>query len=122
MSERWTEKAAGLSTEQYIDALLGASDALSPVPTMPDSQTQINFVGLAGKSALEEAARFVSLSKAYAQLVGKPLNANTRLMDFGSRLGTHHPHVHAVRRKCQHHCLRCRWPDDHAMQRELFGL
>ncbi|SRR6266581_791729 len=57
------------------------------LPRLPDEQIQRNFVGSAGKRALEEGLRFYQLVKRKCQEFGCPISATTRILDFGCGWG-----------------------------------
>lgn len=57
------------------------------LPTLPDEQTQINFIGSAGDRALEEAFNAYLLWKELAAKNGSPIDANSKILDFGCGWG-----------------------------------
>lgn len=56
-------------------------------PRFPADQLQSNFVGSANETALHEAYRFYVELKRQAATVGSPLQANSRILDFGCGWG-----------------------------------
>jgi hypothetical protein len=57
------------------------------LPALPDEQTQINFIGNAGDRALDEAFDSYLLWKELAAKYGRPIGADTKILDFWLRLG-----------------------------------
>jgi len=57
------------------------------MPRFPDDELQRNSVGYAGEPALREIFQLSVLVQKYAQQAGRPLNTETRLLDFGCGWG-----------------------------------
>jgi 2-polyprenyl-3-methyl-5-hydroxy-6-metoxy-1,4-benzoquinol methylase len=57
------------------------------LPTLPDEQTQIRFIGSAGDPALREAFGAYSLVKELAAKYGRPIGADSKILDFGCGWG-----------------------------------
>ena len=82
---------SGLSDDDWL-ALLVRS-VTEPVidgvrmPGFPDDLLQRNTVGSAGEQALREAFTFVSFVKKHASQLGRPVNGETRVLDFGCGWG-----------------------------------
>jgi SAM-dependent methyltransferase len=57
------------------------------LPTLPDEQTQINFIGSAGDVALEEAFNAYLLWKEMAAKYGRPVGSESKVLDFGCGWG-----------------------------------
>ena len=82
---------ASLSDEEWLALLIRSLTA--PVidgvrmPGFPDDVLQKNTVGSAGEQALREAFTFISLVKKHARQLGRPVNGETRVLDFGCAWG-----------------------------------
>ena len=82
---------SGLSDDDWL-ALLVRS-VTEPVidgvrmPGFPDDVLQRNTVGSAGEHALREAFTFVSFVKKHARQLGRPVNSETLVLDFGCGWG-----------------------------------
>ena len=59
----------------------------SILPTLPDEQTQIDFIGSAGDAALGEAFNTYVLIKTLAAKHGRPIDRTTKILDFGCGWG-----------------------------------
>ena len=82
---------ASLSDEEWLALLIRSLTA--PVidgvrmPGFPDDVLQKNTVGSAGEQALREAFTFISFVKKHARQLGRPVNGETRVLDFGCAWG-----------------------------------
>jgi ubiquinone/menaquinone biosynthesis C-methylase UbiE len=57
------------------------------LPSMPDAALQASFVGSAGEVALKEGFGFYRVVKQHANAAGRPIGADTRILDFGCGWG-----------------------------------
>jgi SAM-dependent methyltransferase len=57
------------------------------LPTLPDEQTQIDFIGSSGDAALSEAFNTYVQLKALAAKHGRPVRPNSMILDFGCGWG-----------------------------------
>lgn len=82
------------SASQWLDQLVKSLDTPGlnsphgdPLPAFPPEQLQIDTTGLGGVAALHQAAAFYADIVDTADRLGAPLNADTRIVDFGSGWG-----------------------------------
>ena len=82
---------SGLSDEAWVNLLMRS--VTEPVlegirmPGFPDAQTQTKTVGYHGEEALRYATPFYLLVKKYALELDRPIDATTRVLDFGCGWG-----------------------------------
>jgi SAM-dependent methyltransferase len=57
------------------------------LPSLPDAQTQIGFIGSADDNALREAFLFYQLVRALSARAGQPVTRTSRVLDFGCGWG-----------------------------------
>src|SRR6266542_3893503 len=57
------------------------------LPSLPDAQTQKNFIGSEGDRALQEAFRAYRLIRRIADRYGRPVTRESRILDFGCGWG-----------------------------------
>lgn len=80
-----------LSDDEWLQVLVRSVSAPEVdgvrMPGFPDEQLQRNTVGSAGEQALREGLVFVSAVKKHADQLGRPVNAHTRVLDFGCAWG-----------------------------------
>jgi SAM-dependent methyltransferase len=57
------------------------------LPSLPDAQTQKNFIGSEGDTALGEAFRVYQVIRRIADRFGRPVTRETRILDFGCGWG-----------------------------------
>lgn len=75
----WLELLIKSVDNPYIDGV--------HFPTFPSNEVQSTFVGSSNKEALEEAYKFYVLVKEYSKKLHKPLDSNSRFLDFGCGWG-----------------------------------
>lgn len=75
--------------EQWKQVLLDSVSGTAPVPMpgFPDAGLQANFVGSAGTNAIQEAWNFYELMAERRAAYGRPLDARSRVLDFGCGWG-----------------------------------
>jgi SAM-dependent methyltransferase len=74
-----------LSEEAWFLKLLGAG--VEPLLSLPPEDLQKSTVGKSGASALRDAWMFWQFIRRMAESHGKPINADTRVLDFGVSWG-----------------------------------
>jgi 2-polyprenyl-3-methyl-5-hydroxy-6-metoxy-1,4-benzoquinol methylase len=80
-----------LSDQEWLGTLIRSLD--EPVidgvrmPGYPDAATQRSTVGSSGAQPLQEVFNFFTAVKAYGKRLGRPLQADTRVLDFGCGWG-----------------------------------
>jgi 2-polyprenyl-3-methyl-5-hydroxy-6-metoxy-1,4-benzoquinol methylase len=87
-SNTWMGVPSFIKDQEWIDFLVG--ERIIPgllAPDMPDPSLQRSFVGSSGREALSEASEFCLRLVETASDVGKPLNASSRVLDFGCGWG-----------------------------------
>src|SRR5438034_9443625 len=67
--------------------LLGSSQLDPALPRLPDDQIQKGFVGSSGQRALREGFQFYRAVKWHCRELGRPISAETRILDFGCGWG-----------------------------------
>jgi len=85
------EVFGALSHAQWLRVLISSLrdpvvEAVS-MPAFPPLRHQTDTHGTGGRSALEEAARFVAVVDQYAVREGRPVGESTRVLDFGCGWG-----------------------------------
>src|SRR5712692_4214174 len=90
--ERWLQLLAAAiaprnSLSEVLRGLFAPGRWGPALPRAPNDQTQRNFVGSAGKQALEEGLRFYQVIKRQCRELGHPLSPETRILDFGCGWG-----------------------------------
>jgi hypothetical protein len=85
------ETFGGLSDVAWFEVLCRAADepvqAGVQLPGLPPVNLQINSVGEHGVAALREGLRFYQEVKRYAALLGRPIDPERVVLDFGCGWG-----------------------------------
>ena len=81
----------GIDEQRWLWCNTGSSRKFATfrniLPTLPDEQTQINFIGSAGDTALREAFKAYLLWKELAAKYSRPIHADSKILDFGCGWG-----------------------------------
>lgn len=88
---RLTEKMRGLDDESWLNLLIRSTSESRiegvEFPGFPSAELQSTFVGSANERTLREASKFYTLVKKSARQLGKPLEKESRILDFGCGWG-----------------------------------
>jgi FkbM family methyltransferase len=79
-------KYQNMTDEQWLAALSGEL-SIPGVPELPDEQTQLNFTGASGRKTLVTAFDFYMIAKNTLRSLGKPIDQETKILDFGCGWG-----------------------------------
>ena len=73
-----------MDRDAFVARVLASADAPDPaLPALPHSDYQSSFVGLSGRAALTQGASFYRYVAAAAERFDRPLEAGSRVLDFG---------------------------------------
>jgi SAM-dependent methyltransferase len=84
LAKRWTD---GKYLQLILDSVTQPYIAGIKMPGFPSEEVQRNFVGSSKENALREGYTFYQLIKRYCAQLGVPINAGTRILDFGCGWG-----------------------------------